>query len=71
MSKDLLKDWTRNAYGLLDNVYDAQRIEDLNKTILDLSKVGISDLIIYKVEEDGITVRFNNRGSKSFQKVAI
>lgn len=71
MSKDLLKDWTKHAYGLLDNVYDTERIEDLNKTILDLSKVGISDLIIYKVEEDGITVRFNNRGSKSFQKVSI
>lgn len=71
MSENLLKEWTRQAYSLLDSVYNAERVEILNQTILDLSKVGITDLILYRVEEDGITVRYNKRGSKTFQKVTI
>lgn len=71
MSENLLKEWTTQAYSLLDSVYNAERVEKLNQTILDLSKVGITDLILYKVEEDGITVRYNKRGSKTFKKVNI
>lgn len=71
MSKDLLKEWTKQAYSLLDSIYDPERIAKLDNAILDLSKIGITDLILYKVEEDGITVRYNNRGSKAFQKVIL
>lgn len=71
MSKDLLKDWTKQAYSLLDSIYDPERVAKLDSAILDLSKIGITDLVLYKVEEDGITVRYNNRGSKAFQKVVL
>lgn len=71
MSENLLKEWTRQAYGLLDSVYNAERVETLNRTILELSKLGIIDLVLYRVEEDGVTVRYNKRGSKTFQKVTI
>lgn len=71
MSEDLLKEWTKEAYSLLDSVYNAERVDRLNQVILDLSKVGITDLVLYKVEEDGITVRYNKRGSKTFKKVSI
>ena len=71
MSKQLLKEWTKQAYGLLDSTYDEQRIKTLDETILNLSKVGITELVLYKVEEDGVTVRYLNRGSKTFEKVAI
>ena len=71
MSKELLKEWTKQAYGLLDSIYDESRIKRLDDTILNLSKVGITELVLYKVEEDGVTVRYLNRGSKTFEKVAI
>lgn len=71
MSKQLLKKWTTQAYGLLDSIYNEERITKLDEVILDLSKVGITELVIYKVEEDGVTVRYLNRGSKTFEKVAI
>ena len=71
MSKELLKEWTTEAYGLLDSTYDEQRIKRLDSAILNLSKVGITDLVIYRVEEDAVTVRYINRGSRTFEKVAI
>lgn len=71
MAKDLLTEWTKQSYGLLDSVYDAERVETLNDTILDLSKIGITDLVLYNVEDDGITVRYKKRGSKTFQKVIV
>lgn len=71
MAKDLLKEWTTQAYGLLDSVYNEERVEKLNKAILDLSKVGITDLVLYTVADDSVTVRYNKRGSKTFQKVSI
>ena len=71
MAKDLLTEWTTQAYGLLDNVYDPKRVETLNNTILDLSKLGITDLVLYNVADDSVTVRYNKRGSKTFQKVSI
>ena len=71
MSKQLLTEWTTEAYGLLDSIYDEPRIKRLNEAILNLSKVGITELVLYKVEEDGVTVRYLNRGSKTFEKVAI
>lgn len=71
MAKDLLTEWTTQAYGLLDSVYDAERVEILNNTILDLTKLGITDLVLYSVEDDGVTVRYNKRGSKTFQKVVV
>lgn len=71
MSKNLLKIWTTQAFSLLDSIYDPKRIEILNGAILDLSKIGITDLVLYRVEDDGITVRYNNRGSKTFEKVAV
>ena len=71
MSKNLLIEWTTQAYGLLDSIYNAERVEKLNSTILNLSKVGITDLVLYRVEDDGVTVRYNKRGSKTFEKVSL
>ncbi len=71
MSKNLIKEWTTQAYGLLDSVYNAERVEKLNSAILDLSKIGITELVLYRIEDDGITVRYNNRGSKTFEKVSL
>ena len=71
LSKNLLREWTKQAYGLLDSVYNAERVEILNNTILELSKIGITDLTLYRVEEDGVTVRYNKRGSKSFKKIIL
>ena len=68
---DLLKVWTDCAYQLLENKFDEKRIETLGRTIQDLSKFGITDLVVYNIEEDGITVRFKERGSKSFKKIQL
>lgn len=71
MSENLLKEWTKGAYGLLDNVYDAERVKTLDNIILDLSKVGITDLVLYNIVENDITVRYINRGSKTFKKISL
>lgn len=67
MSEDLLKIWTKQAYGLLDSVYDAERIKKLDDAIFDLKKIGIDDLTLYNIDGDDITVRYSDRGSKTFK----
>lgn len=71
MSENLLKEWTKEAYGLLDSVYDAERVKTLDNIILDLSKVGITDLVLYNIQENDITVRYIDRGSKTFKTISL
>lgn len=67
MSEDLLKIWTKQAYGLLDSVYDTERIEKLDNTIFDLRKIGIDELTLYNIDGDDITVRYSDRGCQTFK----
>lgn len=71
MTQELLKEWTKQAYGLLDSKYDEERIEKLDESILNLSKIRITDLVLYNIEDNEITVRYNKSGSKTFSKVTL
>lgn len=71
MSEDLLTEWTKGAYGLLDNIYKAERVEALDDIILNLTKVGITDLVLYNITDKDVTIRYKKRGSQTFKTVTI
>ena len=71
MSEELLKQWTEQAYGLLDSVYDAERVKILDNSIFELSKIRINDLRLYNIEGNEVTVRYSDKGSKTFKTFSL
>ncbi len=71
MSENLLKIWTEQAYGLLDSVYDADRVDDLDHSIVELRKIGIDDLTLYNIKGDDVTVRYTDKGSQTFKTFSL
>ncbi|AFS79601.1 hypothetical protein Curi_c26060 [Gottschalkia acidurici 9a] len=69
--KELLKLWTDCSLKLLDNKLIPERIETFDTAIKDLSKFGITDLVIYNISDNDITVRYKEKGSKSFSTVQL
>lgn len=71
MSENLLRKWTKQAYGLLDSVYDAERVKELDDSIFELSKIRIDDLTLYNIKGDDVTVRYSDKGSKTFKTFSL
>lgn len=69
--ENLLKTWTECACSLLGNEYDSDKIETFDNAIHELSRVGIRDMNVYRLEDDGVIVRYIEKGSKTFKKVTI
>lgn len=71
MSENLLKTWTEQAYRLLDSVYDAGVVKDLDDSIFELRKIGIDNLTLYNINGDDVTVRYSDKGSQTFKTFTL
>ena len=69
--ENLLTSWTKFACDLLVEEYNSEKVEKFDNIIHELSKVGVRDMNVYRMEDDGIIVRYIERGSKTFKKVVI